>query len=203
MKPPRRGCSQPVLDEHDATIHTHSDHTTPHQKPCQQHKLKLIMEVHLEGLNYSTLKQRMGRRLNLWVQKRWWPNHRLWTLLRRCTQREFDHNRCNDWKVCQDSQEGLDTISTRGQSSCVNPRTYGAYTHMYRQKELWKMVCGRRQHRICGIGGHGTLQENCLICADAPGALSIVVPERHTFRNCAAVQQRECREGRFTSQKDK
>ena len=56
------------------------------------------------------------------------------TMLSSC-QSEFDCNGCNDGKACHDSQGGLDTICTTGQNIGVNPRTYGAYINMYRQKD--------------------------------------------------------------------
>ena len=112
--------------------------------------------------------------------------------------------------MCHDSQGGLDTIITTGQNSRVNPRTYGVYRHMYRQKDsvsvedgLWEKAAQNMWYRWAWYTTRELTLTECLICADAPGALLIVVPEQHTSRNCAVVQQRECREGTFTSQKDK
>ena len=51
------------------------------------------------------------------------------------SQRGFDQNGCKAAKICQDSQGGLDTIITTGRRSRVNPRKYGAYMHMYRQRD--------------------------------------------------------------------
>lgn len=38
----------------------------------------------------------------------------------------------------------------------------------------------------------------CIVCAESPTTLLTVIPDKHTFEECARVQQKGCRECRFT-----
>ena len=147
MKPPQRGSGQPGSDEYNATIHTHSDHATPGTLPATQTKVKRGCASERFQLQHIGTKD--GE--EMWIMG---PGEVTTkpppldtttkvqsgkSMLSSC-QSESDHNRCKDGKMCHDSQGGLDTIITTGQNGRVNPRTYGAYMHMYRQKDSVTVV---------------------------------------------------------------
>ncbi|XP_024138625.1 uncharacterized protein LOC112152996 [Oryzias melastigma] len=91
-----------------------------------------------------------------------------------------------------DGQQGGESEQYDQNKTGLHVRSFGKV-----QEKLWLKANHNSWYKWAWFTAKDLTSKECVLCSATPGSVPVVVPEKHTFEDCARMQQQECREGRF------